>query len=263
MLQRQTPAVRAFLLRTAVLERLNAAPCEAVLGDPEKPAQETLTALEWTNLFLVPLDDERCWYRYHRLFHDFLRARLEMEHPDLVPTLHRRAARWYVEHDLTDEAIHHALAADDHGVAASHPDLTPEQRVELRGEVATIRTICAYPRGDMEATIEYAEQALAQLPQEEGVLRSMLALYLGNARSSRGEMEAASAAYEEAMQEGRHSGNLFVAFSAMLNLGNLWRLHGRWHDAAALNRDRPRPCPADTPLTLSEIGPVSTKENGL
>jgi LuxR family maltose regulon positive regulatory protein len=299
VLQQQTPAVRAFLLRTSVLERLSAALCDAILEDPARPAQETLTALERTNLFLVPLDDERRWYRYHRLFHDFLRARLEIEQPDLVPVLHRRAARWHADAGATNGAIHHALAAEHHDLAAAligeaypamlqrgevatlrrwvealpasqrrsdpvlmlayawtralsidvagtegclaelqrmaetHPDLTPEQRVELRGETATIRTVCAYPRGDMEATIEYAEQALAQLPEEEGVLRSVLALYLANARSSRGEMDAAAAAYEQAMDEGRRSGNFFVAFSALLNLGNLRRLRGRWRVAEA------------------------------
>ncbi len=299
VLEQQKPAVRSFLLRTAVLDRLSPALCDAVLEDQERTAQKMLTALERSNLFLVPLDDERSWYRYHCLFRDFLRARLEIERPDLVPVLHGRAARWYAGRDSTDEAVHHALAAEDQDLAAaligeaypamlqrgeiatlrrwvealpaalrqsepvlmlahawtraigmdvtgtegclaelqemaeSHPDLTPEQRVELRGEIATIRTICAYPRGDMMATIEHAEEALAQLPEDEGVLRSVLALYLAHARSTRGEMEAAEAAYERAMEEGRRSRNLFVAFSALLNLGNLRRLHGRWGEAEA------------------------------
>jgi len=303
VLEQQTPRLRTFLLRTAILDRLSPALCDAVLKQPERPAQETLTALERSNLFVIPLDDERHWYRYHHLFQDFLRARLTVEEPDLLPALHRRAAEWHAARSLTDEAVRHALAAEDHDLAATligeaypamlqrgevatlkrwvkalpasrrrsdpvlmlahawtralgmeveatedclaelermaetHPDLTPKQRVELRGEIATIRTVCAYPRGDMATTIEYAEQALAQLPEADGVLRSVLALYLANARSSRGEMEAAGAAYEQAMQEGRRSENLFVAFSALLNLGNLDRLHGRWRVAEARCRE--------------------------
>ena len=119
VLQQQTPQIRAFLLRSAVLDRLSGDLCDALLEHQERPAQETLVALERSNLFLVPLDDERRWYRYHRLFHDFLHARLESEEPDLVPVLHRRAARWYAEAGATDEAVHHALAGEDHDLASA------------------------------------------------------------------------------------------------------------------------------------------------
>ena len=69
-----------------------------------------LMALERANLFLVPLDDRREWYRYHHLFADVLRARMLAEQPDLVPLLHQRASGWYERHDLTEEAVRHALA---------------------------------------------------------------------------------------------------------------------------------------------------------
>ena len=69
-----------------------------------------LVALERANLFLVALDDRREWYRYHHLFADVLRARLLSEQPDQVPLLHQRASQWYERHDLTEEAVRHALA---------------------------------------------------------------------------------------------------------------------------------------------------------
>ena len=77
-----------------------------------------LMALERANLFLVPLDDRREWYRYHHLFADVLRARLLSEQPDQVPLLHQRASQWYERHDLTEEAVRHALAARDFDRAA-------------------------------------------------------------------------------------------------------------------------------------------------
>ena len=77
-----------------------------------------LEDLERGNLFLVPLDLQRSWYRYHHLFADVLRARLLAEHPDQVPDLHRRASAWYASHDLVADAVRHALAAEDFDRAA-------------------------------------------------------------------------------------------------------------------------------------------------
>jgi LuxR family maltose regulon positive regulatory protein len=86
------PAVRRFLLQTSVLDRLCASLCDAVTAG--ESGQAMLERLERENLFLVPLDDRREWFRYHRLFGDFLRAELERLQPDEVPTLHRRADGW-------------------------------------------------------------------------------------------------------------------------------------------------------------------------
>jgi LuxR family maltose regulon positive regulatory protein len=303
VLQRQEPAVRSFLLRTSILERFSAALCDAVLDADQASARQVLSKLEQDNLLLVPMDDERRWHRYHRLFRDFLRARLEMEQPDLAPVLHRRAARWYAENDVIDDAVHHALAADDHQlagtlIASTYPamlqrgevatlkrwvealpealrrsdpalmlahawtrvvtldvddmedclaeleelvemkaDLTPEERTAGRGEILTIRTSHAFSMGDMEATIETAEQALAQLPEEDGVLRSAVVQNLANAYDFLGQLEAASEAFAHAIAEGHRSGNHFLALSARVNLGELRRLQGRWHEAEALYRE--------------------------
>ena len=116
VLTRQPARVRDFLLRTAVLDRLTGSLCEAVSGQPGGASM--LADLERENLFLVPLDSERSWYRYHHLFADVLHARLLTEDPDLVPQLHRWASDWYAERGLAADAIRHALVAEDFPRAA-------------------------------------------------------------------------------------------------------------------------------------------------
>ncbi len=100
-----------FLLRTSILDRLRASLCEAVTG--QSGVQAMLENLENEGLFLIPLDEERTWFRYHSLFADFLREALKREHPDELPDLHRRAARWHLAHDLREPAFNHALAGGD------------------------------------------------------------------------------------------------------------------------------------------------------
>ncbi|MBV9229012.1 MAG: helix-turn-helix domain-containing protein [Chloroflexi bacterium] len=111
VLLRQPASVQSFLHHTSILERLNGPLCDAVTGKPG--SQTMLEALEQANLFVVPLDDERGWYRYHYLFADVLRRHLQQAEPILVPELHRRASAWYEQHELPIEAVQHALAVPD------------------------------------------------------------------------------------------------------------------------------------------------------
>jgi LuxR family transcriptional regulator, maltose regulon positive regulatory protein len=111
VLERQPDRVRSFLLHTSTLERLCGPLCDAVTGGSD--GQGMLEELERANLFLVPLDEERRWWRLHHLFADLLRARMVQTQPNLVPELHRRAAGWCEQHGLIDEAIRHAVAAGD------------------------------------------------------------------------------------------------------------------------------------------------------
>ena len=111
VLWRQPEELRTFLLRTSILDRMCAPLCNAIAEHTD--GQTTLERLEHANLFLVPLDNERQWYRYHHLFADVLRQRLSQERPDLVPELHQRASGWFEEEGLVAEAIHHALEAQD------------------------------------------------------------------------------------------------------------------------------------------------------
>jgi LuxR family maltose regulon positive regulatory protein len=122
VLRHQPDAVRDFLYRSAVLDRLTGPLCDAVTG--RRDGSDMLVALERANLFVVPLDDRREWYRYHHLFADVLRARLLSEQPDQVPLLHQRASRWYEQHELVEEAVRHALAARDFPRAAHLIELT-------------------------------------------------------------------------------------------------------------------------------------------
>src|SRR5580693_4395444 len=136
VLERQGEQVRTFLLETSVLERLSGPLCDAVTGRPG--SQAVLEAIERAGLFLVPLDEVRGWWRYHHLFADLLRARLQAEQPGRVPKLHRNAAAWYAGHELADDAIGHAVAAGEMLWAAriieQHFDLV----YNMRGEAATI-----------------------------------------------------------------------------------------------------------------------------
>lgn len=114
VLSQQSEAVQAFLLRTSILDRLCGPLCDAVLTETSVSGQETLECLERANLFLVPLDRERRWYRYHHLFGDLLRARLQQTTPsESVAELHIRASDWYEANGLEIEAFGQAAAAND------------------------------------------------------------------------------------------------------------------------------------------------------
>ena len=116
VLARETEEVQSFLLQTAFLTRLSGHLCETVTGVSD--GQEMLERLERRNLFVVPLDDERHWYRYHHLFADLLRTRLDLLYPGLSPGLHAKAAAWLEREGMTVDAVNHALAAGEYDRAA-------------------------------------------------------------------------------------------------------------------------------------------------
>jgi LuxR family transcriptional regulator, maltose regulon positive regulatory protein len=180
--------VRGFLLETSILERLCGPLCDAVTGRTD--SARLLAEIERSNLFLVPLDRRRHWYRYHGLFGDLLRRRLDLSDPDRAAVLHARALAWHLEAGTVREAIHHALAADDRRAAR---DLVAEHwnRYFNQGRLATVRAwldalepaaVLADPRlcaacawleldaGRVEAAapwIEAAERAVAGLRAED------------------------------------------------------------------------------------------------
>jgi len=152
VLERQPEELQTFLLQTAILNRLTAPLCDAITGRDN--GQETLERLDRTNLFITPLDDDRHWYRFHHLFADLLRQRLQQTHPEEIPGLHRRASEWYEQNDLSDEAIDHALRAGDLARAAGLIEAQADAAWR-RGEHAKLRhwldalpleTIRAQPR---------------------------------------------------------------------------------------------------------------------
>jgi LuxR family transcriptional regulator, maltose regulon positive regulatory protein len=111
VLARQADDVVSFLLETSVLDRLSGPLCDALTGRTD--AQGMLERIDAAGLFLIPLDEERRWWRYHSLFADLLRVRLQHEHRGRVPALHRAAAAWHEAHGFPDEAVRHAAAAGE------------------------------------------------------------------------------------------------------------------------------------------------------
>ena len=116
VLQRQPEGIHSFLLKTAILDRLCGSLCDAVTG--REDGKGMLETLEHGNLFIIPLDDQRQWYRYHHLFNEVLLAHVLEEQPGQIPLLHKRASVWYEQNNLPAEAIRHALTARDFERAA-------------------------------------------------------------------------------------------------------------------------------------------------
>jgi len=226
VLERQTPAVRDFLLNTSILSRLSGPLCAAVTGDDDDDdddddAKVNLQQLERSNLFLVPLDDRRAWYRYHHLFADVLRARLLDQHPDRLADLHRRASDWYSANGEPHDAIVHAFAANDMARAAELIELAAplmqraRQESTLRGWLEDLPTglyaerpvLCVFLVGARMATgdttgteslLQIAEARLdgdeppvvanqeeyARLPAMVAIQRAGLALLTGDAAAT-------------------------------------------------------------------------------
>jgi LuxR family maltose regulon positive regulatory protein len=183
VLQQQSETVRTFLLHTSIPDRLTGSLCDAVTGQTN--GQAMLTQLEKANLFLVPLDQQRRWYRYHHLFADLLRQQLRALWPGLVPDLHRRASRWHEGHGYTDEAIHHALAGEDWSRAAS-----------LMDEVGQV----AWRSGEISKLLGWVRA----LPESLVLTHPRLGIHYGWAAVLTGQYEASQqilAQIEPALQE--------------------------------------------------------------
>jgi len=179
VLLRQPDDVRAFLLDTSVLARMSAPLCDAVTE--RESSRATLEALDRGNLFVVPLDDRRRWYRYHHLFGDVLRARLLDEQPARVPELHRRASAWYERNHERAEAIRHAIAGEDFERAADLVELEVPTVLRARQE----QTL----RGWMEA-----------LPDESVRLRPVLSNGYAASLLVRGETDGVEARLVDAQR---------------------------------------------------------------
>src|SRR3712207_1180460 len=172
VLDRQPDEVRAFLLDTSVLDQLTGGLCDALTGRSD--GQPMLETLERANLFVVPLDDERRWYRYHQLFAGALRARLAARHADRVVELHARASRWLAGNGLLGDAVRHAIASGDHERTA---DLVELALADLR-------------RRRQDRTLR---DWLAALPDDVVRRRPLLALYLGWSRLAEGDFDGVEA----------------------------------------------------------------------
>jgi LuxR family transcriptional regulator, maltose regulon positive regulatory protein len=177
VLQRQPATLRDFLLQSAILDRLHGPLCDAVTGQRDGHAR--LESLARGNFFVVPLDDQRQWYRYHHLFANMLRAQLMDEHPELVATLHQRASAWHEQHGSLADAIRHALAAGD-----------PERAAEM-----IERALPALRRGRLGVTLL---GWLKALPDEVLRCRPVLSAAYAWALLEGGELEAVESRLQDA-----------------------------------------------------------------
>lgn len=149
VLSRQSEEVQSFLLQTSILNPLSGPLCNAVTG--RSNSQETLEQIERSNLFLIALDDERGWYRYHHLFGDMLRRYLQHSSPALVHELHHRASVWLEQNGRINEAIEHALLSLDNEWAARLVEDCSD-RMWMHGEVTTLmRWLRALPEDSIQA----------------------------------------------------------------------------------------------------------------
>ncbi|MEO1171344.1 MAG: LuxR C-terminal-related transcriptional regulator, partial [Myxococcota bacterium] len=207
VLSNLAPDTQRFMLATSILDHLCAPLCQAVTGDSD--AQRTLEGLEKSNLFLVPLDQQRSWYRYHHLFADTLRRRLEKDPPVRLAVLHQRASKWFEGEGLLVEALNHARESGDgafvaaflskhgptlflqteHAVVLAAIEALPEKTrsKNLRLTVLTAWSLLAARRHDeLEDHLDEAERLLAKgalsaaLSPVRAILRSELALVRGN-----------------------------------------------------------------------------------
>lgn len=241
VLRQQTRECRKFLQQTAILDRFNASLCDAVTGRDN--SQTMLAQLEKANLFLIPLDHEREWYRYHHLFADFLCT--ELTEQQLV-ALHRRASNWYEEHGLISESIRHALAAHDPmeavrlirnnseetlrngGLATIRGwvDTLPEEIVRAHGDLLVRKGWFLFLQGEIAAAETYAALATEnERADDPSNRRGMLLNFRAYLAINRGMPEQALKFAQEALDLLDETES-FHRTMALSHLGQAQRLAG-------------------------------------
>ena len=304
VLQQQPEGVRTFLLYTAILDRLSGPLCDALTG--RNDSDKLLAHLEAANLFVIPLDEDRRWYRYHHLFADLLRSQLARSQPNLIPELHRGASRWFEENGDIHAAVEHALQASDLTLAAnlieqhtlpklyqgevarvvSWFDRLPEAILEsapmlcickawalvlmrrgarmgeveqallsadqaldrvhadealrdlVAGHAASIRAFLlrrpAMLSKEPERLIAISQEALRLLPAEEKAIRSTATLNIGHGYLALADLEAASLAFNQTLEEGLAGGNYYAAVYGPIHLAVIALLGGHLREALQL-----------------------------
>jgi LuxR family transcriptional regulator, maltose regulon positive regulatory protein len=257
VLGQQSERVQTFLLRTSILDRLCGPLCDAVLLDATVSGQATLEYLEHANLFIVPLDNERRWYRYHQLFADLLRQRLNQittsstgDERDGVAELHMRASQWFEDNGLEIEAFHHAVAANDVERAARLVE-GKGMPLQFRGAVAPVLNwLGSLPKTVLDARpslwVMYAS-ALSMTGQLTGVEQKLQAAeaallgaepddktrnLVGHIAAIRALLAAAQNQVETIIAQSRraleylHPDNLAVRTATIWKLGIAYQLQG-------------------------------------
>ena len=259
--QRQTPAVQDFLLKTSILEHLTASLCDAVTGRAD--SREMLLALDHAHLFIVRLDESRKWYRYHRLFRDLLRTQRGTLD---VAVLHLRAARWYEQIGFLDEAMSHALLAQewDEAEHLMEPaaaqainngqfatlsrwlDALPQARLRSSPELAALKAWTLLPLGQVEVADTWVELAGSLLrpgtPRMTQALVACLQTYLAQAKLDPPQViELAHRALdllEEGDPHGLRGAALTNLASAQAVMGDISAATQTWYELARQARER-------------------------
>jgi LuxR family maltose regulon positive regulatory protein len=221
VLNRQPEAVRSFLLQTSILGRMTGELCDCLTG--QGGGQAMLRALEAANLFLIPLDVERRWYRYHHLFADVLRTQLQQVYPDQLADLHQCAAEWYEQNGFIPEAVQHALAAGEPQLVARLME-NNAMAMLMRGEAVTVLTwitaiaplvgehpwlaiyqswafICTGQLDQLEGVLQEASQQLTSpiMDAEAEAMRSHIAVIRALGAARRGEAQLAATLAHQAL----------------------------------------------------------------
>lgn len=208
VLNRQPENIRDFLLQTSILERLNGEICNALTRQID--GQAILEQLDRANIFLIPLDQERCWYRYHHLFADMLQKRLH-DDPGRELELHRCASRWYEQNGWLDYAIEHALQAEEWPRAVSLMEQA-SQAAALHGEVYKIKTW------------------VERLPRDSQSVSPRLSIHLGWATVLSGQFEEAESILAQLEPALENSPSLRLNWLA----AKVWAARGRGEQAKAV-----------------------------
>jgi LuxR family maltose regulon positive regulatory protein len=299
VLDRQPDRVRTFLLHTSILERLSGPLCDAVTGRSD--SQDLLEDLERANLFLIPLDARRRWYRFHHLFSDLLRAELQRAEGGSMPELHRRAADWYQQHGLIDEAIRHASAAGDSARAArlveEHLGETlqraesvlldqwlswlPEEVVRSRPRLCLAQAMLEWHRYRLDAVerlLQQVERAIEvrrdvkelEVPTEGGMVgdaRAAIALLRAQVAGVRGDGEReaefaqAALAYVGDREHGPRFWARWLLVAADWHRGRLRQAESGFAEMLAEGRAAPDPHPLMT--TCYPLGAVQRAQGEL
>ena len=267
---RQTEDTQTFLLSTAILDRLCASLCASILGNYQKQeercqqdlsqpldgrhAQSMLEHLERTNLFLIPLDHERRWYRYHHLFAEALQVRLSLLHPSLTTELHQRASIWYEQQGLLTEAIEHALTGKNvlrachlieqasynstskvsHWTFLRWVKIIPEDVIRLRPRLCFLHAWVLVLSGSSQwQTIERrVEEGMQGFPQDHPIPTEMI----GEAAAIRATAACFHGEIEKAIIQGQEALRLLPASHwqqdvLLVILGSVFMLAGNIHEA--------------------------------
>jgi LuxR family maltose regulon positive regulatory protein len=224
VLQSQPDAVRTFMLQTSILDRLSGRLCDAVAETTG--SSDMLKAIERANLFLVPLDGRRRWYRYHHLFRSLLLHELGRAEPEVVTALHRRASAWYRAANSVPEAIQHAVAAGE---------------LEEAGELVAANWNTFFNQGRLSTVASWLDALPPDLVSEDARLcaaRAWIALDLGRLGAVERWIDAAERAVSRQDEDGMASLETAVLRTVFrFKLGDIGRAHEAAHEALELAPD--------------------------